>query len=173
MRNTITLGLSVAAVMAVLTSASAQVTRPGPTPPLPTPPAPAIPNSGERVTLTGCIKPASVPPATEAARAMPPESRSALASHDYLLTNVEDKEHPSSKEGKTYSLVAATGVNIGEHVGHRVQVTGLLQKTEPPVAKPSSRPGEERTGDRPPVSAWPVISVTSLMMVSSSCGTTY
>ena len=163
------IGVSAAVIISAALSASAQVAKPVPQPPLPKPLS--TQKTGEAVNLTGCVKAASAPAATEANRATPPEGRSTLATNSYLLTSVEDKDRPSHKEGTTYALVPATGVNIGEHLGHKVQVTGIIEKVDPPAAKTGTS-GEERTGDRPPVSAWPVITVTSLMMVSSSCGTT-
>ena len=174
MRTNHVLGVSAAVVLSAAIAASAQVTRPTAQPPLPTPPAPAlnIQKTGEAVTLTGCVKAASAPAAAEVARPQTAPGGMALATNSYLLTNVEDKEQPSNKAGKTYALVAGTGVNIGEHLNHRVQVQGIIEKIEPPIAKPSATAGEEKTGDRPPTSNWPVITVTSLMMVSSACGTT-
>jgi hypothetical protein len=95
----------------------------------------------------------------------------------------------SSAGGKQYALTAGAGVNLAAHVNHQVRVTGTLSDADhtgamahgdaaakPDPTKPSStaRPGEASpSGDRMSMDkAWPMLAVTSVTMISSSCTAT-
>jgi hypothetical protein len=90
---------------------------------------------GKSMTVTGCLVEAPG------------------AAGEYELTNVTGKTATSEKStAGSYKLVAGGNVNLKEHVGHKVEITGTSEK-----ASTSGAAGEEK------------LKVTNLKHISPSC----
>lgn len=82
----------------------------------------------------------------------------------------------SGRAARELRLTAGPGVNFADHVGHQVSVTGMLGPMAPPEGtspdKPAPTAGQPATPDNPRASTagrGPVLTVTSLSMVSATC----
>ena len=166
-----------------------QTARPGQT----TPPS----GSDSTLTLTGCLKPWSesmmgggaITPNPESGAPATPTTNAADA--QYVLTDIDDSSRKpgSTASGSTpnpqvmYLLKPKDPtINLGQHVNHKIQVTGTLSSdstrsgslTPSPMAQPRD-PAKSPTRDTSPTSAAgkpATITVSAITMVSSSCSTT-
>jgi hypothetical protein len=172
-------------------------------------------DSGRTVTVTGCLQSWDGSSSTVGRSGTTPArpdssatSTSSAAGGQFILTNVQqggstDSSSPSSSAatsgasssaaGKTYVLSAgSSGVNLSEHLNHKVQITGTTMagksgstgsgttdqsgtadrpgsSTSP---ESSSAPGSSSASGRgtaTPASSMPTLSVTSIKMVSANC----
>ena len=165
-------GTCLAAVLGFALSAAAQQTPSTPqTPPSTTPqtaPTSPYPSSqsadqssksdkaGKSSKLTGCIQ-------------------SGTTAGTYELTNIKGKgsmadsssASSSSSSGKTVKLVAAAGVDLSQHVGHQVEVTGSMgtgasASAEAPSASAPAGAASASSGSKD-------FNVTDVKMVSATC----
>jgi hypothetical protein len=99
--------------------------------PQPVPPAeatartPAVPQNNP-MTITGCL-------------------RAGEATDTFVLTTAQTQE---SAETATYHLTGAQGVNLRDHVGRRVEVSGVVRSEQEVASASPSRPAanEKATG---------------------------
>jgi hypothetical protein len=101
-------------------------------------------DTGKSMTWTGCLREA------------------AGASGEFELTNASDKSASAEKGSATYRLVPGASVSLKEHVGHKVEITGMKEASTGEKAPTSGAMGEEK------------IKVSALKHVSPTCdaGTT-
>src|SRR5437016_3171312 len=69
----------------------------------------------------------------------------------------------TSADGKSWGLFSAGKVNLADHVGHKVTVTGMT--TKPQKAEPATTGGASRTANEEKEH----LNVSDLKMVSTSC----
>lgn len=138
--------------------------------PSPQPTSKSSADSALTVTVTGCLQSAAGSQAASAGGAQ------------YVLTNVQHGASGKSRDsqpssttqaasehgragGVSYALSpASAGVNLSQHVNHKVQITGTK------IAGRGAAKGESPSRDtQTPAMTMPGISVTSLKMVSDSC----
>ena len=100
-------------------------------------------DTGKSMTWTGCLREAPG------------------ASAEFELTNASDKSSSSEKGSMTYRLDPSASVSLKEHVGHKVEITGM-KETASDKAPTSAASGQEK------------IKVSALKHVSPTCdaGTT-
>lgn len=167
---------------------------PTPRPSQPQTPPPATASSDQKpMTVTGCLKPWSAStmgggtPATPEAGA-PMATTGADA--QYVLTDVDDgsrkpgsTETPLSKPHAMYLVKAMdASVNLGQHVNHKVQVTGTVSADSslkmPSTASPttpSPKPADPPPPSRDTSSAAgkpATFTVSAITRVSATCSTT-
>ncbi len=169
-------GTCFAAVLGFALSAAAQTppssSSPSPSPSTPqTAPAPTSPypssqsadksdKAGKSTKLTGCVQSGTTAGTfelTNIKKGMKSDSASAA-----------DSSAGASSSSKTVKLVAAAGVDLTQHVGHQVEVTGSWDKsgasasaTPPtPDAPASASASSGKGGD---------FNVTDVKMVSATC----
>jgi len=170
-------GTCLAAVLGFALSAAAQQTPSSPqTPPSTTPqtaPTSPYPSSqsadqssksdkaGKSTKLTGCVQ-------------------SGTTAGTYELTNIKGKgsmassesaaspsASPSASSGKTVKLVAAAGVDLSQHVGHQVEVTGSMGASA--SASSSASPSASAPSASASSSTDKEFNVTDVKMVSATC----
>jgi hypothetical protein len=168
-------GTCFAAVLGFALSAAAQTppssSSPSPTTPQ-TAPAPTSPypssqsadrmgdKAGKSSKLTGCVQSGTTAGTfelTNIKKGMKSDSASAS----------DSSASASTSGSKTVKLVAAAGVDLTQHVGHQVEVTGSWDKSSasasatPPTADaPASASASTKGGD---------FNVTDVKMVSATC----
>jgi hypothetical protein len=168
-------GTCLAAVLGFALSAAAQQTPASPqTPPSTTPqtaPTSPYPSSqasdsssksdkaGKSTKLTGCVQSGTTAGTFELTNI---KGKGSMASSE---SSASPSASPSSSSGKTVKLVAAAGVDLSQHVGHQVEVTGSLgsaasSSASPSAAAPSAAPSSG--GDKE-------FNVTDIKMVSATC----
>jgi hypothetical protein len=115
---------------------------------------------GKTVTYTGCVQ-------------------TGTETHSYILENVipisktETTGTSGTETTTTYALVPAEKVDLQEHVGHKVEVTGVLVpagKGETKYeAKTKTKGSEEETKGAVQRGAVPQLKVVSVRPLSESC----
>jgi hypothetical protein len=99
-------------------------------------------SAGKTVSLTGCLQ-SGTDPGT------------------FTLTNVTPSKG-TAKGSETYQLTAASGVDLKEHVGHKVQISGMLEPSKSGTELARTEPGAASMGTHR-------VEVKSVKEVSSSC----
>ncbi len=127
--------------------------------PVTTPQAPASNNQTSPVTITGCVQKAD---------------SSTSAGLGYVLKNGvlggsgATTGAASATAGPDYNLTSTTtGVQLGDHVGHQVEVKGVLMPSGGAAAQSSAQPGS--TLGSTAAAAAQTLTVTSVKMLSSTC----
>ena len=122
------------------------------------PPAAPVQKPDHSVTVTGCVAPGA-------------------AAGQYMLTSaiampaVADKAKPAAEKeqmppGHTMTYMLVGGTDLKPHLGHKVEVLGMLAKPGvPPSATTKPDPGARATKDM----AGGTVTVTSVKMVSATC----
>jgi hypothetical protein len=142
------------------------------------------------MTVTGCLKPWSASMMGSGTATPNPESGAptTTGAAQYVLTDIDDGKPGTASAGSTSNPQAMyllkpkdATINLGQHVNHKVQVTGTMSAdsarsglTPPPMAQPRD-PATSATRDTSPTSAAgkpATLTVSSITMVSSSCSTT-
>ena len=135
------------------------------------------------VTLTGCLERSKPPSVTDARRTQTPASTNPATS--YVL-RTDATPATTDRQGVVYKILSSgSSVRFDEHVGHRVEVTGMLQlatNQQPGMSNqgvsPSTRsgstgmetlpsPATASGGDTPSVTQ-PIL-VESLKMIDANC----
>jgi hypothetical protein len=117
------------------------------------------------VTTVGCIR--LWKPAPDDPKQMPPDRQPGLAGI-YLLTPTAS--NPTVADLPTYLLTPSATQNFSQHVGHKVEVTGMAQPAPLPstvqeiVTAPTMRPE-----NKPSTNGMPRLTVTTMKMVTESC----
>lgn len=141
------------------------------------------------MTLTGCLKTwdsRTMAPATGAgsgagSAAAPVASAPAStgASSEFVLTNVERSEaaRAAGVTGSSYLLKASdSSVAFNEHLNHKVSLTGSISDAARDLGRPTDRSADRADKPAPDPSGragdakLPTLNVTSLKMVSPTCG---
>jgi len=125
---------------------------------------PTAPRSENRLTVTGCVDRADqyLPTGTAAA--------TDVGSQDYVLVDANSTaaaKAPTVATGTAgsvdrkvlYRLLSADGSKLGAHVGHKVELSGTLERTPPAGDEPVSATGVNAPG----------LSVDSVKMLSATC----
>jgi hypothetical protein len=160
---------------------------PDPYPSTPSMRPPAADLSGA-LTLTGCLKTwdgRTAAPATGAGSGAGSAASAPAGSSEFVLTNVE-KSEASRAAGASSFLVRALdpSVAFSQHLNHKVTLTGTVSDAakdmgrgtdrnadQPPTPdKPSPDASASSTGRGPGDMKMPTLNVTSLKMVSPTCG---
>lgn len=153
------------------------------------------------VTATGCLQVAASTGSAGEAAASPsaPGGAAKAESGGFVLRNAKFSGMPGAaspdsaaapgaagagqatapgRAARELRLMAGPGVNFADHIGHQVSVTGVLGPTAPPEGTSPDRPapaaGQPATPDNPRATMagrGPVLTVTSLSMVSATCTT--
>jgi hypothetical protein len=111
------------------------------------------------VTLTGCVRAGDQPGSFVLANAKP-DDKAPSATGTSGTTPAPDTK---GLENATLRLIGApASVNLSEHVGHTVQVTGTVAPSEKAAATSGTEPAKS---DKPDKS----FNVRTVTMVSSSC----
>jgi hypothetical protein len=123
-------------------------------------------NLTQDLQTEGCIrlwKPQPVDPTK-----MPNERQPGLAGV-YLLTPLS----AGSMRGvdlPTYLLTPSGTISYSQHVGHKVQITGIAQTAPlPPTVQEIAGPPPMRPEEKPTTNGMPRLTVTTMKMVSESC----
>jgi len=118
------------------------------------------------MTVTGCLsRDTGAPPARG--------ERQAEMQH-WVLDVTQEAGQPAAPAGK-YHLMAQAGINLSEHVGHTVRVTGTVSSMGAGPATPEKEPaaGRATPGTQEPRSSTPgqpsMLMVTNLEHVSPTC----
>jgi len=125
------------------------------------PAAPA--DKGDRVTVTGCFERA-VPTAVGTGGSLdhPPSPFTKFVLTELTEGAASDTAGTSGKRMKiAYRLDLADEANAAAHEGHKVEITGTVDKSE------SAQPGKE--GGRSSSDHAPKLKVESIKMIASSC----
>jgi hypothetical protein len=141
------------------------------------------------VTLTGCLKTwdgRTAAPATGAGSGAGSAASSPAGSSQFVLTNIERSEasRAAGVQGSTFLVKALDpSVAFSQHLNHRVALTGTVSDAakdmgratdhnadQPTADKPSPSASESSTGRGPDDMKMPTLNVTSLKMVSPTCG---
>lgn len=167
-------GTCLAAVLGFALSAAAQQTPASPqTPPTTPQTAPTSPypssqaadsssksdKAGKSTKLTGCVQSGTTAGTFELTNI---KGKGSMASSE---SSASPSASPSASSGKTVKLVAAAGVDLSQHVGHQVEVSGSLgsgssSSASPSASAPSAAPS---AGDSKE------FNVTDIKMVSATC----
>lgn len=93
-----------------------------------TPPATAETQASSQpnipTTVTGCL-------------------RAGDAANTFVLTTSQTSD---TARAATYELAGQTGVNLQEHVGRRIQVTGIVESQSKIATRDAPRPADDTTG---------------------------
>src|SRR5262245_45591444 len=140
-------------ILAMTAVVSAQTPQPATTSSAPT----ITQQSGDTITVTGCVTPdvASNPTATSS------------TSHQFILSNLQsppDRPNVDSRQSgvTSYVLTPNDDLNFGQHIGHKVEVTGFIDSNGPSATSRSSA-GSGATG------SMPLFHATSVRMLSATC----
>ncbi len=152
-------------------SASAQATNPQPTPPeQKTTKTQKMSSSGKAVTLTGCLREGDTPNSFQLDNVQMSGATSEKATKEHGTTGTPPGM--ASSEMGIVRLVGAGNVNLKEHVGHTVQVTGLMtgrgMAKEKPSSPTSDTMGPTGTSGTPKPEEH-TLNVRSLKHVSETC----
>jgi hypothetical protein len=111
--------------------------------------------SGDTITVTGCVAPdvASNP------------SAASTTSHRFILSNLQsppDRPNVDSRQSgvSAYVLTPNDDLNLGQHIGHKVEVTGFVDSMSAPAARSNAK------GDN---GSMPQFHATSVRMLSATC----
>jgi hypothetical protein len=85
----------------------------------------------------------------------------------FELSNIKGKMASESSSSKTVKLVAAAGVDLSQHVGHQVEVTGSWNAASPSAA--SSGAGAPPSAGAASAGGEKEFNVTDVKMVSATC----
>jgi hypothetical protein len=167
-------GTCFAAVLGFALSAAAQTPTTPQTPPTTTPqtaPTSPYPSSqsadqsshadkaGKSTKLTGCVQAGTTAGTFELTNIKGKGSMASSADS----ASASSAGASASSSGKTVKLVAAAGVDLSQHVGHQVEVTGSLGMGASASASPSaSAPSASASTDKE-------FNVTDVKMVSATC----
>jgi hypothetical protein len=136
--------------------------------------APAIaqdavkPASQQKVTVTGCVERADqVLSRDTLGTTLDSQSFVLIKAHEgpaATSTSGPRPTQPDEDAGKTYRL-AADADTMNPHVGHRVEIVGLMAK--PATNAPVGTAGRDASSGAPPA---PLVTVESVKMLSTTCG---
>ena len=102
--------------------------------------------------VTGCSREEAQPPAaqvqsqTSAQALNTPESvtgclRSGDAADTFVLTTSQTAD---GRQPATYQVVGTSGVNLGDHVGHRVAITGIVREQQTATTATTAAPETDK-----------------------------
>lgn len=135
-----------------------------------TSPAGSSASSAKSTTVTGCI---------ERANQASPTSSSGVAANDYVL--IKPGSSPTASTSRPSGTPSATGTtgtsnqtvmyrleeggsaNLSEHVGHKVELMGMMETAA------SARPGASTSSSSASASNAPGFRVESIKMLSATC----
>jgi len=110
---------------------------------------------GNKTTLTGCLQTGSEP-------------------NTYMLNNVSMSRNRSgstpsemARAETSYKLIPEGSVDLKDHVGHKVEVTGMLEHAE--MSMEHSTSGESSSSYSNKSSEVPEIKVSSIRHISATC----
>ena len=113
--------------------------------------------SGDTITVTGCVAPdvASNPAATSS------------TSHRFILSNLQsppDRPNVDSRQTGVTSFVLTPNddLNLGQHIGHKVEVTGFIDSNASGATSP-------RSSANGATESMPLFHATSVRMLSQTC----
>jgi hypothetical protein len=127
--------------------------------PPPTPTTPQTPSAssmepkkadGKTITVTGCIAAGETPNTFKLTNVAPAGAAEATA---------------AAKLAPSYALTADSSINLSEHVGHKVEATGMATVKKDAVS-PTSNPGTPSSADLKELAKF---NVKSVKMVSTTC----
>jgi hypothetical protein len=126
----------------------------------------AAKNLMQEVKTVGCVR--LWKPAPDDPTKMPPDRQPGLAGI-YLLTPMSASP-ATSTDVPTYLLTPSATVNFSQHVGHKVEITGMAQAAPlPPTVQETVNAPSMRPEEKPSTNGMPRLTVTTLKMVTEGC----
>ena len=126
----------------------------------------AAKNLMQDVQVVGCIR--LWKPAPDDPKQMPPDRQPGLAGV-YLLTPTASSPITTA-DMPTYLLTPSATQNFSQHVGHKVEISGIAQAAPlPPTVQETVAAPTERPENKPSTNGMPRLTVTTMKMVTESC----
>jgi hypothetical protein len=123
-------------------------------------------NLMQEVKTVGCIR--LWKPAPDDPTKMPPDRQPGLAGI-YLLTPIASSPTTAS-DMPTYLLTPSATLNFSQHVGHKVEITGMSQAAPlPPTVQETVNAPTMRPEEKPSTNGMPRLTVTTMKMVMEGC----
>jgi len=126
----------------------------------------AAKNLIQDVQAIGCIR--LWKPAPDDPKQMPPDRQPGLAGV-YLLTPISSSPTMSA-DMPTYLLTPSATQNFSQHVGHKVEITGVAQAAPlPPTVQETVNAPTQRPENKPSTNGMPRLTVTTMKLVTENC----
>lgn len=126
----------------------------------------AAKNLIQEVKTVGCIR--LWKPAPDDPTKMPPDRQPGLAGI-YLLTPIAASP-TTATDMPTYLLTPSATLSFSQHVGHKVEITGMAQASPlPPTVQESVNAPTMRPEEKPSTNGMPRLTVTTMKMVTEGC----
>ena len=126
----------------------------------------AAKNLIQEVQVIGCIR--LWKPAPDDPKQMPPDRQPGLAGV-YLLTPIASSP-ATAADMPTYLLTPSATQNFSQHVGHKVEISGMAQAAPlPPTVQETMTAPTQRPENKPSTNGMPRLTATTMKVVTEGC----